>query len=342
MERQAEAVDLQRRDVAQPQAREIGHQHSVEPDGDAAVALAGRVRLQHVLVAVPAIELRDDVGPADEAGAVGELDAGVGRHVAVREEVVAVLAALLRVIEVDVEIAGRRRRRLAAPVLQVGEELVGAVRGHAGRRLAVDEVVRGDARPVVAGADDVVGRLELRVVAQEQHVLLGADHLVGRVGQLGGLLRQRELQRLAAAVDVRGVGGDRDVLVLVDGVPAVVQIGALRVALEVVGEDDVGVAADADVARVAAGDAGVALRQRARAARARRARAAGGAALPPLAAVPEVPAPPTSPDVPRAGARRAAAAAAAGAGAGPPPEPQPALAIQTTAASTRTANRVIA
>jgi hypothetical protein len=136
--------------------------------------------------------------------------------------VVAVVAALLRVIDVDVEIARRRRRRLAAPVLEVGEELVGAVRANAGRRLAsAGEVVGGDARAVVAGADDVVGRLELRVVAQEQDVLLGADQLVGRVGQLGGLLRQRELQRLAAAVDVGGVGRDRDVLVLVDGVPAV-------------------------------------------------------------------------------------------------------------------------
>src|SRR4029077_14958557 len=105
-----------------------------------------------------------------------------------------------RVIEVDVQIARRGRGRLAAPVLQVREKLVRSVGGDAGRRLPVDEVVRRDARTVVAGADDVVGWLELRVVPQEQDVLLRADHLVGRVGQLRGLLRQRELQRLAAAV----------------------------------------------------------------------------------------------------------------------------------------------
>src|SRR5262249_38316673 len=78
VERQPEAVDLQRCDIAQAQARGGGNQHAGQPDGDAAVACARRIRLNHVLVAVPAIELRDDVCPADETGSVVELNAGVG------------------------------------------------------------------------------------------------------------------------------------------------------------------------------------------------------------------------------------------------------------------------
>src|SRR6476646_3076057 len=52
VEREAEAVDLEGRDVAQPQVLEVGLEHAVEPEGDPAVALAGRVRLDHVFVAV--------------------------------------------------------------------------------------------------------------------------------------------------------------------------------------------------------------------------------------------------------------------------------------------------
>src|SRR5450432_771720 len=61
VKRKAEAIDLQSSDVAQTQVGKISHQLSVEPERDLAVALPGRVRLEHVLVAVPAIELGGDV-----------------------------------------------------------------------------------------------------------------------------------------------------------------------------------------------------------------------------------------------------------------------------------------
>ena len=65
-EAQIEAVELQRVDVAQAQVGEVGPQLPVHPEGDSAVTLARRIRLDHQLIAVPAAPLRDEVLAGDE------------------------------------------------------------------------------------------------------------------------------------------------------------------------------------------------------------------------------------------------------------------------------------
>jgi hypothetical protein len=142
-----------------------------------------------------------------------------------------------------------------APVLVGDEELVGSVGRDAGGGLAVDEVVGGDLAAVVAGAHDVEGGLVLRVVAQVEDVDLVGELLGDRVGQLVGLLGRGHLDRLGAGEDVGSLGGDAQLGALVGVVPAIDQVIRARVALEVVGEQDARVAADADVARVVGSDA---------------------------------------------------------------------------------------
>jgi hypothetical protein len=65
-----------------------------------------------------------------------------------------------------------------------------------------------DARAVVARADHVVRRLELRVVAEKQRVPLFEERLVDGVAELIVLLRYVHLQRPRTAEDVGCLGRD--------------------------------------------------------------------------------------------------------------------------------------
>src|SRR4029079_10848275 len=73
-----EAVYLQSIHIAQPQVREVGDQLAVYPASYPTVALARRVRLEHVLEAIPATQLRDELGSGDKVRAEGMRQARVG------------------------------------------------------------------------------------------------------------------------------------------------------------------------------------------------------------------------------------------------------------------------
>src|SRR5262249_1753542 len=108
VEGEPEAIDLQRIDVAEAEVPEVRDELSVEPDRDAISSLAGCVRLHDVLVVVPAARRGDDVGPFHEIRPKIEGDAGVRVDEPGGKEVVAVLGALLGMVDVDIELAWRR------------------------------------------------------------------------------------------------------------------------------------------------------------------------------------------------------------------------------------------
>src|SRR5262249_42910348 len=115
---------------------------------------------------------------------------------------------------------------------------------------------------VVAGTQHVEPRVELRVIAQEQHISLGAHILDEVVAHLGALYRHGELERLATAEEISGLGGDPDVGGVEYLVPPAGQSGGAAVRFEVIGKDDGRVRSDSHVPGVSGSDSTVSLRQR--------------------------------------------------------------------------------
>jgi hypothetical protein len=98
-------VDLERVYGVDDEVRRVGHEVAVDPYLNFAVVLADRIQPDHLLVAVPAVALRQEVRARHEVGVRGWI--GLPREAAaVRIPVVAVAAALLRPVGVLVQPAG--------------------------------------------------------------------------------------------------------------------------------------------------------------------------------------------------------------------------------------------
>ena len=123
-------VNLKRVHVTQSKILEISDQVSVDPNANASITKARGVGLDHHFVAIPLVQIGDEVGARDKKRAKIAWSIGAGQYDAIGKPVIAVGAALLRVICVDV-----RKTRIGAgeiaTVFHVDIEFIGAIRGYA-------------------------------------------------------------------------------------------------------------------------------------------------------------------------------------------------------------------
>jgi hypothetical protein len=162
--------------------------------------------------------------------------------------VIAVVVALARPVGVDVIIA---RVWLAAEqdvLLQEEQEKACAVRWRLASR---PRVLGREPGPVVVRPDDVVAGVEFLVKADEDRVL--AQVLLQRDAHLRGRDVQRHLDGFPAREVVSRLGRDSHVGRVTEQ-PLGRHLAGRSVGLEVVGQDHIGVAADAGVVWIARGN----------------------------------------------------------------------------------------